>query len=326
MKRIKRVEEMDEIVKCSECGSRDLKTDSYRGEIFCQECGLVLAEDLVEETSSGREKPGDPQSIRVYESNKEGYLLGSQVGTRNYDGTYDRSKLGRKLRTYDKRAVPSHLRSQQKGIMTCKMLMGDLQTPKTIQEQVIWNYKKLTTSKNMAGIPLDVRAAAIVYFTYKDNGIRRSIEEICEGNSAHPRQVARLARKIATVFRKPWVLSQRNLTQDIEKFCTKLQMNRTTINNALAISIPIEQMGEALCLQMGAGFTAAIIYIAIRLTPQGSFRTQRDVSEVCKITEVTLRNNFNVILNNMEINKPKFEKGMYTVEDIASGAYRNEEE
>jgi len=326
MRRIKRVEEIEDIVKCTECGSRDLKTDSFRGELFCQDCGLVLAEDLLEETSAGREKAGDPLSARVYEPNKQGYLLGSQVGSKNIDGTFDRSKLGRKLRTYDKRSTPNHLRSRQKGVMSCRMLLADMQAPNSLIEQVLWNYKKLYKGTGMNGIPLDVRAAAITYFTYKDNGIRVSIEEVCSHNGAHPRQVAKMARKIASIFQKPWVLSQRNLTQDIEKYCSKMQMDRVAINAALRLAVPIEQMGEALCLQMGHGFTAAIIYIAIRLTPQGSYRTQRDISETCKITEVTLRNNYNSILKNLGIDKKNFENGYYSVDDIVSGAYRNEEQ
>ena len=77
---------------------------------------------------------------------------------------------------------------------------------------------------------------------------------------------------------------------------------------------------------MGHGFTAAIIYIAIKLTPQGSFRTQRDISETCKITEVTLRNNYNTILNNLNINKKDLEQGYYSVADIVSGVNRRNEE
>jgi transcription initiation factor TFIIB len=326
MRNIKRVEDVDDIVKCKECGSRDLKTDSFRGELFCQDCGLVLAEDLLEETSSGKEKSGDPNSIRVNEPNKQGYLLGSMVGNRLTGGELDRSKLGRKLRTYDKRSTPNHLRSQQKGIMACRMLLADMQAPDTLKEQVIWNYKRLLKNNKMTGIPLDVRAAALVYFTYRDNGIRMSIEEISSLNASHPRQVAKMARRIATAFQKPWVLSQRNLVQDIEKYCNKMQMDRATTNAALQISVPIEQMGEALCLQMGYGFTAAIIYLAIRLTPNGSFRTQRDIAETCKITEVTLRNNFNTILNNLNLDKNNFNDGYYTLDDITNGAYKNEEE
>jgi len=326
MRNIKRVEDVEDIVKCHECNSRNLKTDSFRGEIFCQDCGLVLAEDILEETTSGREKAGDPLSQRVYEPNKQSFLLGSQVGTRNYDGSFDRSKLGRKLRNYDKRSIPSNVRSQQKGIVVCRMLLSDLQAPPSLVDQVVWNYKKMLKERQMAGIPLEVRAAAITYFTYKDNGIRMSIEEICRENGAHPRQVAKLARKVASAFRKPWVLSQRNLAQDIEKYATKMEMDRRTINNILSVSIPIEQMGEALCLQMGHGFTAAIMYIGIKLTVNGSFRTQRDISETCNITEVTLRNNYNTILKHMGIDKKNFENGYYRVEDIVNGVRRNEEE
>ena len=48
MRRIKKVEEMEDIVKCKECNSRNLKTDSFRGELYCDDCGLVLPPDFEE--------------------------------------------------------------------------------------------------------------------------------------------------------------------------------------------------------------------------------------------------------------------------------------
>ena len=33
---------VEDTVKCSECGSRNLNRDETRGEVVCEDCGLVL--------------------------------------------------------------------------------------------------------------------------------------------------------------------------------------------------------------------------------------------------------------------------------------------
>ena len=39
------------IVKCTECTSRNLHKDDKRGEVVCFDCGLVLAEDVIDQSA-----------------------------------------------------------------------------------------------------------------------------------------------------------------------------------------------------------------------------------------------------------------------------------
>ena len=317
---------VEDTTKCKECNSRNLVEDIKRGELYCADCGSVLDEKQIERKTSGREKDGDPNSARIYEPNDPAWVLGSQVGIRNTDGSIDRTKIGRALRKENKRQLPSHVRNQQKGIVQVKMLLADLGAPLDFQKQAVWNYKRLNQLRVFNGMPLETRAAAVVYFTYRDNNILRSIEEVAEANSSHPRQVAKLSRKIASAFRRPWVLSRKNMQDEILKYCNLLKMNQNDIASILELSVPVEQMADGLYYQKGVGLTAALIYLGIRLIPNGSYRTQRDISEVCRITEVTLRNNYKLILKGLNIDKSSVDHQGLTIDDIISGAYRNEEE
>ena len=110
------------------------------------------------------------------------------------------------------------------------------------------------------------------------------------------------------------------------KYCNILQMDQENIKEILELAIPIEQMADGLFLQKGVGLTAALIYLGVRLNPTRSYRTQRDIADVCRITEVTLRNNYKLILNGLKIEKKHIEQGIYTIGDIVSGAYKNEKE
>ena len=316
-------EEIEHIVKCWECNSRDIKQDYDRGEIFCQDCGLVLDEDMLEDTHHGREKAGDKTSDRTHERIKTGYLLGAKVGNRMLDGSFDRSKMGHRLRRYDQRTVTNAQKTQIRGITAVKMLAANMEASEDIKEQCAFTYKKLWKDQIFRGQSLEVRAAAILYWVYKSNGMNRKIHEIIQHNGAHPRQVTKLVRKIASHFRQPWLLSERNMQGDIDKYCAKMQMEQRAIAETQQLAIPIEQMGEAMCLSMNTGFVAAIIYMGI-LCRNYCYRTQRDISDVCGITEVTLRNNFKEICKHMGIDKDNLKDGYYTVEDIVNGVYKNE--
>ena len=62
--------------KCDECGGTRIDFNNTKGEYSCYGCGLVLLDEMPEDTSSGREKSADPLSERTHEVVREGYYLG----------------------------------------------------------------------------------------------------------------------------------------------------------------------------------------------------------------------------------------------------------
>ena len=317
-------EEVEHITKCTECLSREFNQDYVRGDIYCEACGLVLDDEMLEDKTHGREKGGDPASDRTHDSIKESYILGSVVGVRNVDGSFDRSRVGRRLRMYDKRnKMTSKQKNELRGILACQMLGANLNLTPEMKEQTAFMYKQLYKQNFMRGISIDVRAAAIIYWLCKVNGVNRKMHEITAHNGAHPRQTTKLVRKLASFYRKPWLLSQRNFAGDIEKYCNSLQMEQRAISETLQLAVPIEKMGEAKFLSMNTGYVVAIIYIAI-LCRNYSYRTQRELSDASGITEVTLRSNFKAICEAMGLDRERLKDGHYTVDDIVTGAYRNE--
>lgn len=311
--------EIEDIVKCTECNSRDLHLDNDKGELYCVTCGLVLEDEMAEDTSSGKEKANDPESPASHSPNKQGYILGSHVGIRNVDGTIDRSKLGRSLRKWDKRTkLTSQEKNRLKGIVLTNMIMAEFGVTNTLKEQAIWNYKKLHSSGMMSGMNLEVRSASVTYFTFRDNGISRTIDEVCKKNSAHPRQVARAARKFARFFKKPWILSQRDITQEVEKYCSLLGVHRTFTASAIILSEILHNVAEQKFITTNAGFLAACLYVTGRLLPNISYRTQVEIATVCNITEVTLRNNMIILLDSINLKRSALE-GL-TFDEFIAGA------
>ena len=44
---------VEDIVKCPECGSRSLTRDETRGEVVCDDCGLVLEDNVIDQEQNG---------------------------------------------------------------------------------------------------------------------------------------------------------------------------------------------------------------------------------------------------------------------------------
>ena len=42
-------QQVEDIVKCSDCGSRNLTRDETRGEVVCDDCGLVLEDNVIDQ-------------------------------------------------------------------------------------------------------------------------------------------------------------------------------------------------------------------------------------------------------------------------------------
>ena len=70
-------EQVEDIVKCPECNSRKLDRDETRGEIVCQDCGLVLEDNVIDqgaewrvfspEQGDQRARTGAPMTVMLHD-------------------------------------------------------------------------------------------------------------------------------------------------------------------------------------------------------------------------------------------------------------------
>ena len=69
--------QVEDIVKCPECGSRDLDRDETRGEIVCAMCGLVVEDNVIDqgaewrvfspEQGDQRARTGAPMTVMLHD-------------------------------------------------------------------------------------------------------------------------------------------------------------------------------------------------------------------------------------------------------------------
>ena len=68
---------VEDTVKCDECGSRNLNRDETRGEVVCDDCGLVLEDKVIDqgaewrvfspEQGDQRARTGAPMTVMLHD-------------------------------------------------------------------------------------------------------------------------------------------------------------------------------------------------------------------------------------------------------------------
>src|SRR2546430_924203 len=111
----KKIEEAEEVTRCPECNSGHLSFDYERGELICEECGLVLTDQMIDqgpewrafdvEQGEKRARTGAPMTYTIHDKglsttigrkNKDSY--GKSIPTRNRAQLYRLRKWQRRIR------------------------------------------------------------------------------------------------------------------------------------------------------------------------------------------------------------------------------------
>lgn len=297
---------IDEIEKCPECGSTHLVRDYDRGELICQDCGLVIDESYIDqgpdwrafdaEQKEERARTGAPMTYTIHDKglsteiswkNKDSY--GKNIPTRN------RAQLYR-LRKWQRRIKVSNAaeRNLSQALQEMERMASNLNIPKDIRETAAVIYRKAVKENMIRGRSIEGVVAASIYAACRMLNIPRTLEEIAAVTRIKKKDIGRTFRIMSRTLKLNLFLSK---PEDyLDRFCSKLNLSGEVKKKALEILKEAEERG----LTSGRGPTgvaAAAIYIAA--VTNGERRTQREVAEVSGVTEVTIRNRYKEITDKL---------------------------
>jgi len=297
---------IDEIEKCPECGSTHLVRDYDRGELICQDCGLVIDESYIDqgpdwrafdaEQKEERARTGAPMTYTIHDKglsteiswkNKDSY--GKNIPTRN------RAQLYR-LRKWQRRIKVSNAaeRNLSQALQEMERMASNLNIPKDIRETAAVIYRKAVKENMIRGRSIEGVVAASIYAACRMLNIPRTLEEIAAVTRIKKKDIGRTFRIMSRTLRLNLFPSK---PEDyLDRFCSKLNLSGEVKKKALEILKEAEERG----LTSGRGPTgvaAAAIYIAAVMN--GERRTQREVAEVSGVTEVTIRNRYKEITDKL---------------------------
>jgi transcription initiation factor TFIIB len=301
-------QKIDYLTKCTECGSTKISKDNTRGELVCNNCGLVIDAEIIDQgpewrafDSDQREKrsrTGAPMTYTLHDKglstmidwkNRDSY--GRSIPTRNRAQLFRLRKWQRRVRISD--ATERNLAIALSGIDRYASIMG---LPRTVRETAAMIYRKAALKKLARGRRIEGVTAASLYAACRQCNVPRTLNEISYAASISRKEIGKTYRYISRELELKLLPTS---PQDyISRFCSVLKLSDDV--KIKTLEILQEATNRELTSGRGpTGMAAASIYIASVLC--GERRTQREVANVAGVTEVTIRNRYKEITDKLDI-------------------------
>ena len=284
---------------CPDCGSTDLIGDYERAEVVCANCGLVIDENIVDmgpewrafdhEQRDKRTRVGAPITYTIHDKglstmidwrNKD--IYGRDIPARNRAQWYRLRKWQRKIRISG--ATERNLAFALSELDRDSSRLG---LPRSVRESASVVYRSAVENKLIRGRSIEGVVAASLYAACRRCKVPRTLDEIAEVSRVTKKEVGRTYRFLTT-----------SPVDYVPRFASELGLSGEV--QSKSIEIIEKAMEKGLTSGRGpTGVAAAALYIASVLL--GERKTQRDVAEVAGVTEVTIRNRYKELTEQLEM-------------------------
>jgi transcription initiation factor TFIIB len=304
----KEKQSIEETVTCPECGSNHLSKDYSRAELVCCDCGLVIDEDLIDhgpewrafdsEQHEKRARTGSPMTYTIHDKglstmiswkNKDSY--GKSIPNRNRAQLFRLRKWQRRIRISN--ATERNLAS---ALSILDRMASSLGLPRTVRETAAMIYRKAALRNLIRGRSIESVTAASLYAACRQCHVPRTLDEIAQMANMSRKEIGRNYRYVS---RELGLKLLPTTPQDyISRFCSELKLSSDAQEKVMEI-LKEAANAELTSGRGPTGIAAASIYVASILC--GERRTQREVSEVAGVTEVTIRNRYKELAERLNI-------------------------
>jgi transcription initiation factor TFIIB len=293
---------MSNTKKCPECESINLTYDPQRGEVICNNCGLLVEEKMVDtghevhaQFDKGEKKGrgGAPLSIQKFDKG-----LTTNVGEIS-DIYRLESKQTRKflrLKKWQERVSTSIERNLRLAMAELRRVASFLSLPKVVGDEAARVYNFVLQRGLVRGRSMESVIAACIYAACRSYNIPRTLDEIANASDVERKEIGRTYRFI---IRKLAIKVTPSSPKDyISRFASILNLSPKTQNEALKI-LKKADISELTSGRGPAGIAAAALYVAALINDEK--KTQREVADVAGITEVTIRNRYKELIDRLDL-------------------------
>ncbi len=284
---------------CMGCGQSTFTKDYSRGERTCSVCGLVASERTADtgpewrafttEEKNARARVGAPATLTMSDKG-----ISTMIDWRNRDASGKAIKSNTRAAMYRMRKwhIRSRLHSSQDRNLSIAMsemqrLSSQLGIPRDVRETAALIYRKTLMTKLVRGRSIESVVAAAIYLACRIHRIPRSLDEIVSETNVGRKKVGYAVRLVVSrVNIKVPLPSAKDL---IPKLSADLMLEGRTVKKATEI---IKQAKEKYVTigKAPGGIAGAALYIAGIL--EDDRRTQREIAQASRVTEVTIRNRY----------------------------------
>ncbi len=297
--------------KCPECASKNLVHDYDSGETICGDCGLVLYEQMLDkgpewraftqQEKASRSRVGMPTSYSIHDKGLSTTI--SQI---------DRDAFGRKLPLSTRlqmwrlrkwqirsRVHSSTDRNLAQAMAELERLSSKVNISAPIKEKAAVIYRKALDKTLVRGRSINAIAAAALYAACRKSGSPKTLSEISQASLVNKKDVARCYRLLLQKLDFHMPISD-PLTY-VSKIAEKNGVSGKTQGTAIAILRDAKQKRFS-AGKDPIGMAAAALYIACLQNNEKV--TQKDIAEASGVTEVTVRNRYKALKQQLNIEIP----------------------
>ncbi len=295
----------DYVKKCPECGGINLFWNKEKGEVICKDCGLVVEDKMVDfgqewrefdsEGGDKRRRAGAPITYTQYDQG-----LGTEVG-----GRADLSKLNSKsrntfvrLRKWQYRISTAIERNLKLALSELKRVASYLKLPKSVEEESARIYTLAVQRGLVRGRSMESVVAGALYAACRRHEVPRTLDELSEASGIEKKEIGRTYRFVTRELGINILPS--NPADYIPRFASALKISPEAQSKSIEI-LEKAQKEELTSGRGPTGIAAAALYVSALL--HGEKRTQREVADVAGVTEVTIRNRYKELLDELKLEK-----------------------
>ncbi len=287
---------------CPECGGK-LVSDEGHGETVCDNCGLVVDENNVDRGPEWRafdakekdekSRVGAPTTKMMHDKG-----LSTNIGWQDKDaygntlGSRQREKMQR-LRTWNERfrTRDSKERNLKQALGEIDRMASALGLPKNVRETASVIYRRALQEDLLPGRSIEGVATASLYAAARQAGTPRSLDEIAAVSRVEKMELKRTYRYI--VRELGLQIQPADPQSYVTRFASDLEVSDESERRAHDLLESAKKQGVH-SGKSPVGLAAAAVYAGSLLTNEKV--TQSEVSDVASVSEVTIRNRYQELL------------------------------
>jgi transcription initiation factor TFIIB len=293
---------MSYIKRCPECGSVNLTYEEQKGEIICNDCGLIVEEKMVDtgqdvggqfDKSDKKGRGGAPISLQKFDKG-----LTTNVGEISdiYRLEAGQTRKFLRLKKWQERVSTSIERNLRLAMAELRRVASFLSLPSVVRDESSRVYNFVLQRGLVRGRSMESVIAACIYAACRSYNIPRTLDEIAAASDVERKEIGRTYRFIV---RKLKIKVMPSSPKDyISRFSSILHLSPKTQNEALKI-LKKADISELTSGRGPAGVAAAALYVSALMNDEK--KTQREVADVAGITEVTIRNRYKELIDRLDL-------------------------
>jgi len=301
-------DQTESVTGCTDCGNIEVIRDPVRGEVICTNCGLVLDSHMMDHgpewrafTSEERDKRARTGSPIDYTRHDKG--LSTTIDWRDRDANGRKLAPGLRAQIYRLRKwqirtrVHSSIdRNLARAMSELDRITSQLSVPRPVKEASAILYRRTVERRLIRGRSIEAMIAACVYAGCRLRQVPRTLDEIAHHSRINRKELGRCYRLLLRKLDMRVPISQP--ADFVPRFAQSLSVSSRVQRRAINI-LDLAKTRGITAGKDPTGLAAATLYIAS--IQEGERRTQREIANVARVTEVTVRNRYKEMVRVLDL-------------------------